>query len=153
MNDGYKVVPKDEIKLIPFSFIRDGDQDFETGEVEHILHKNSYIVYSYKYITREDMFEDDIITFELYFYLGTHHFPRKTTGGKFQSTTLSVQFTTKVRDKDELDIRMWDYIYSIARMDADQLMKIKYSTFYTSNLQSEEEAEVIEMFKTITYLG
>lgn len=153
MNEGYVLIPQDEVKFITFPFI-DNEEDFLTGEKKPIAKKGSYLVFAYKCIIREDMFNDDIVTFDILFYLGTRYFPRKTIGNKFTSTTLSIQFTTKVKDKNVLDEdRMWEYVYSIERMNADQLISLNYKTYYNNDLQSEEEKDVIKMFKTISYTG
>jgi hypothetical protein len=152
MNEEYTVIPKDEVKYVTFPFIKDEGQDFLTDETIHSVYKNIYLVFAYKYIIREDMFVDDVVTLDFYFYLGTRFSPRKTIGNKYSSNTLSIQFTTKVKNKDELEDRMWEYIYSIERMNADQLLNLSYKTYYNDDLQSENEEDVIKIFKTIGYL-
>jgi hypothetical protein len=147
MNEGYTLIPRDEVKTITFPFI---EEDFITGIP--VVVKYKYIVTSYKYKIREDMFIDDIVTFDILFYLGTSYYPRKTVGNKFSSTTLSIQFTTKVKDKNILGDKMWDYVYSIENMNAEQLINLNYKTYLNPDLQSEEEEDVIKIFKTITYL-
>jgi len=153
MNEGYTVIPRDEIKFITFPFLNNGDEDFNTGEIELVKGTRPYPVFAYKYAIREDIFEDDIVTFDLIFYLGTRYFPRKTSGCKYSSTILSIQFTIKVDNKEDLKDRMWDYVYSIERRNAEQLLALNYKTYFNNDLQSEEEKDVIEIFKTIGYIG
>jgi hypothetical protein len=152
VNKEYVVIPKDEVKHIMFPFINNSEADFLTGETKPIAIIENYPVFAYKYAIREDMFDDNVVTLDILFYLGTRYYPRKTSN-KFSSVTLSIQFTIKVPNKDELENRMWDYIYSIERMNAEQLISLNYKTYYNDDLQSEEEKDVIKIFKTIGYIG
>ena len=152
MDEGYTVVPRDEVKHIMFPFVNDGEADFLTGESKPIATVESFPVFAYKCVIRENMFDDNIVILDCLYYLGTRYYPRKTSN-KFSSVTLSIQFTVKVTNKDELQNRMWDYIYSIEQMNAEQLKTLNYKTYYNDELQSEEEKDVIKIFKTIGYIG
>lgn len=147
MNEEYLLIPQDQVRAIAFNIIQ--KQPITNLTVATI---HSYYTTAYKYLIKEDMFEDDIVTFELFFYIGTRHFPRKTSGCKFASMVLSIQFTAQVKDKSVLGGKMWDYLYSLERMNITQLQKLNYKTSINQDVMSEEEADVIKMFKTVRYI-
>lgn len=141
MNEEYVLIPPDQVKGITLPFI---EKHNLTGL--DVLNKRECVPVSYKYIIREDPFVEDIVTFEIVFYLGTSYFPRRTSGSQLESTVLSILFTAQVKDKNVLGDKMWDYLYAFERMDMKQLKSINYKTYINHSIPGKSVDDIIKTF-------
>ena len=147
MDEEFILIPEYQINKITVPFFNP-----HVLAVPDSIYSQYYVPASYKYFIREDMFVDDVVMFEIIFYIGTRYSPRKTSGSKFASLVLSLQFTTQVKDKSILDNKMWDYVYSLEGLDAKQLKGINYKTYINPDVMADTEADVKKMFKTLRYI-